>query len=224
MVKRSAVNSDGDKWSSAIRLRTKPSPQVTATAVARKMSRGFMLGCVPSPSLRGALATKQSSPSLRPWIASQELAMTKIDSCPVRLHPLGAAADRGDAGARYFDEAERTHQIDELVDLGGIAGDLEHETFGGGVDHPGAKRLGEAQRLDAVLAGRAQFHHRQLALDRAPGQRHVDHAVHRNHAVELVLDLLDHHRRAGGDDGDARDVLLVLGLRNRETLDVVAAP
>src|SRR5208282_3553476 len=40
---------------------------------------------------------------------------------------------------------------------------------------------------------------------------------------ELILDLLDHHRRAAGDDGDARQVLLVLGLGDGERVDVVAA-
>jgi hypothetical protein len=55
------------------------------------------------------------------------------------------------------------------------------------------------------------------------GQRHVDHLVNRDHAVELMLDLLDHHRRAGGDDGDAREVFLALGLRHCEAVDVVAA-
>src|SRR5882724_9364308 len=38
-----------------------------------------------------------------------------------------------------------------------------------------------------------------------------------------MTDLLDHHRGARGDDGDAREMLLVLGLRHRETVDVVAA-
>src|SRR6202008_4944898 len=100
----------------------------------------------------------------------------------------------------------RAHQVDELVDLGGVAGDLEHEAFGGGVDDAGAERLRQPQRLDPVLAGAAQFHHRQFPLDRAAGQGHVDDAVDRDHAVELVFYLLDHHRRAGGDDGDAGDV------------------
>ena len=45
----------------------------------------------------------------------------------------------------------------------------------------------------------------------------------RHQAVELVLDLREHHRRAGGDDGDPRQVLGVLGLRDREAVDVVAA-
>ena len=47
--------------------------------------------------------------------------------------------------------------------------------------------------------------------------------VDRHEPVELLLDLLDHHRRAGGDDGDARQVRAVLGLRHRQALDVVAA-
>src|SRR3954453_22342793 len=50
--------------------------------------------------------------------------------CPSSLHPLRPAADGGDAGARHFDETERTHQVDELADLGRVAGDLEHEAFG----------------------------------------------------------------------------------------------
>ena len=47
--------------------------------------------------------------------------------------------------------------------------------------------------------------------------------VHRHHALELVLDLLEHHRRAFGDDREAREMLLVLGLGDRQALDVVAA-
>src|SRR5437763_911591 len=79
------------------------------------------------------------------------------------------------------------------------------------------------QPLDAMVAATAQLDHRKLALDRTAGKRHVDHAVDRDHAVELVLDLLDHHRRARGDDGDTREMFLALGLRHRETVDVVAA-
>src|SRR6202035_130972 len=99
-----------------------------------------------------------------------------------------------------------------------------HKTLGGGVDHPGPERFREPQRLDAVLAGAAQLDHREFSLDRASGQGHVDDAIDRDHAVELVFYLLDHHRRSSGDDGDAGDVLLALGLRDGETFDVVAAP
>src|SRR5215471_4823731 len=38
-----------------------------------------------------------------------------------------------------------------------------------------------------------------------------------------MLDLLDHHRCAGGDYGNAREMLLALGLRHREAFDVVTA-
>src|SRR5262249_16369486 len=68
------------------------------------------------------------------------------------LHRLGAAADGDDAAARHLDEAERQHQLDELVDLVGTAGDLEHEALDGGVDHAGTERLGEPHRLDPLLA------------------------------------------------------------------------
>src|SRR3954451_13767967 len=142
-------------------------------------------------------------------------------SVPSSLHPLRPAPDGGDAGARDFHKPERAHQVDELVDLGGIAGDLEHQALGRGVDHAGAERVGQPHRLDARLAKAAHFHHRQFALDRArAGQRHVDHLVDRDHAVELMLDLLDHQRRAGGDDSDAREVFLALRLEDGEAFDV----
>src|SRR5678810_1160329 len=50
------------------------------------------------------------------------------------------------------------------------------------------------------------------ALQRRPRGGQVDDTMHRHQPLELVLDLLDHHRRAAGDDGDAREMLLVLGL------------
>src|SRR5215470_2335571 len=42
------------------------------------------------------------------------------------LHRLRAAADGDDAAARHLDQAERQHQLDELVDLLGTAGHLKH--------------------------------------------------------------------------------------------------
>jgi hypothetical protein len=74
-----------------------------------------------------------------------------------------------------------------------------------------------------MLARAAHLHHGELPFDRAPGQCHVDHAVDRDHAVELMLDLLDHHGRPRRDDGDAGKMFLALGLRDRKTFDVVAA-
>ncbi len=84
-------------------------------------------------------------------------------------HPLRPARDRGDAGARDLDQAERQHQLDELVDLVALAGDLEHEAFGGGVDHAGAEGVGQPQRLDPLLAFALDLDHRQFALDGVAG-------------------------------------------------------
>src|SRR5262249_42455976 len=138
-------------------------------------------------------------------------------------HPLRAALDGDDAGARDLDQAEWNHQVDEALYLLGGAGDLEHEALGAGVDDAGAERVGEPQRLDPIVALAAYLHHSELALDRRTGHGHVDHPMHRHQPLELILDLLDHHRSTAGDDGDAREVLLVLGLRDGERVDVVAA-
>jgi hypothetical protein len=60
-------------------------------------------------------------------------------------------------------------------------------------------------------------------LDRDAFDREVGDGMDRHQPLELMLNLLDHHGRAGGDDGDARQMRLVLGLRHGERLDIVAA-
>ena len=52
--------------------------------------------------------------------------------------------------------------------LRGAPVSLEDEALDRRVDHLGAERLGEAQRLDPVFALAAHLDHRQFALDRAP--------------------------------------------------------
>ena len=47
------------------------------------------------------------------------------------------------------------------------AGHLEDEALDRGIDHAGAEDVGEAQRLDALLAGARDLDQRQLALDDA---------------------------------------------------------
>src|SRR5262249_59959066 len=84
---------------------------------------------------------------------------------PDHSHPLRPAADRHDAGARDLDQAERDHERDEAFDLLARTGDLEDETFGRSVDHAGAERVGEPQRLHAMLALAAHLDHGELALD-----------------------------------------------------------
>ena len=51
------------------------------------------------------------------------------------------------------------------------AGDLEDEMLGGGVDHLGLEGVGEAERLDALLARARDLDQRQLALERPARRR-----------------------------------------------------
>src|SRR5882757_7219138 len=60
-------------------------------------------------------------------------------------HALRTAGDRRDACARHFDQPERQHQRDELLDLIALAGDLEHEALGRGVDDAGAEGVRQPQ-------------------------------------------------------------------------------
>src|SRR5262249_47750019 len=66
--------------------------------------------------------------------------------------PFRSAADRHDAGPRHLHKADRQHEADEGLDLVAVAGDLEHEALGRGVDDAGAEGAREPQRLHAVLA------------------------------------------------------------------------
>ena len=80
-----------------------------------------------------------------------------------------------------------------------------------------------------LLAAAGDLDQRHFALDRpflaefAGPHRQIDDAVNRHDALELRLDLLQHLRRAARDDGDARQMRLMLGLRDRQALDIVAA-
>src|SRR5262245_2970338 len=149
--------------------------------------------------------------------------MESKESSVPSLHSFRTAHDGRDAGARDLDEAEWQHQGDELLDLVAGAGDLEYEAFGRGIDHSGAKCVGEPQGFNTVLPLPFHLDHRELALDRVAGKGHIDNVMHRNEPVQLILDLLDHHRRAGGYDRDQREMLPVLGLRHGQRLDIVAA-
>src|SRR3569833_3208218 len=75
-------------------------------------------------------------------------------------HPLRPASDRGNTGSGHLDQTERTHQLDELIDFAAVAGDLENEALGGGIDHPGTEGIGEPPRLDTMIAGAVHLDHR----------------------------------------------------------------
>ena len=50
-------------------------------------------------------------------------------------HRIWPARHGGDAGARHFDETDRAHEFDELVDLAGGAGKLEHKALDRRIDY-----------------------------------------------------------------------------------------
>src|SRR3954470_23233568 len=104
------------------------------------------------------------------------------------LHPLLAAAHRGDAGARDFGKADRGHELDEALDLVRGPGELEHEGAEGGVEDAGPEGRGEAHRLHPVLAGAADLEERGLALDRLALARQIVYPVHGPEPLELALD------------------------------------
>ena len=139
------------------------------------------------------------------------------------LHPLRPASEGRQASATDLDEAERLHRHDELFDPRLLAGDLEHKMLRRVVDDHRAKALSQARRLGPLLALAGHFDHGQLTLERLAEHGQVDDRMDWHKPIKLTLDLLDDHGRAGGDDGDARQMRLMFGLRHGERLDVVAA-
>ena len=95
--------------------------------------------------------------------------------------------------------------------------------LGRSVNNAGAENFSQAQRFDALFPSARNLDECQLALQRAALQRQVVDVVDGNQPLELMLYLLDNVRCATRDDGDARKVLLMLGLRHGQRVDVVAA-
>ena len=86
-----------------------------------------------------------------------------------------------------------------------------------------------ARKISAVLRASTRVSPVPLTLNRAssrltagPLDGQVMHVMDRHHAAKLVLDLLDHLGRAGGDDGDARAMAFVVDLSHGQAVDIVA--
>src|SRR5690606_30569241 len=135
-----------------------------------------------------------------------------------------AAGDRDHAGAADLDQAERLHQVDESVDLGRRAGDLEYEALLGAVDQTRVHEVGDAQGLHPLLAVARDLDQGELALDVRALQGQIGDPVHGHQLVEQRLDLLDHRGGAGGHDVDARQAARAVDLGDGQAVDVVAAP
>src|SRR5689334_3290992 len=216
----SMLNSAPGNWRTRL-----ASTGTSARRMWRSSGRGWtVMPWAPASRAMRASSSREGQGRLR-RLRKSAMALTFTERAAAMSHPqaLDAARDGGNAGAHHFDKAERLHQRDELLDLAGLAGQLEDEGCVGRIDDAGAEGVGEPQRLDAVIAGSGHLDQRELALDGIARHRQIGHRMDRDEALELALDLLQHHRRAAGDDGDARDVRLVLGLRHGEGFDVVAA-
>src|SRR5208282_4741418 len=85
-----------------------------------------------------------------------------------RLNRGSPSGDRNDAAAHHLDAAELVHQRYEGVDLVGRAGHLEDEGLRRAVDDAGAEDIGDAQRLDALLAAVDHLDEGKVALDVSP--------------------------------------------------------
>src|SRR5512144_3149929 len=132
-----------------------------------------------------------------------------------------AAADPGGAGAHGLEDHAGLDRLQERVELGAGAGQLDRVALVGDVEDAAAEDVGEALHLVAILAGRAHLHEHQLALDVVPFGE-VDDLHDVDELVQLLRDLLDHVVGAGGDAGHPRH-RHVLGRRNGQRFDVVAA-
>ena len=136
-----------------------------------------------------------------------------------------AAGNGGDAGARNIVQAQRAHQIDESVDLAGVADDFEDEN-----SRSCCRRRGRG-RYRRCAGFRPAFRPVPTTLTKAssrstcgPSRVRSDDPVDRHQAAKLRLDLFDDHFRAGRDDGDARQAFFDVDLGHGQAFDVVAAP
>ena len=126
--------------------------------------------------------------------------------------------------ARHFDKAELGHDPYEFLDFRGFTGHFEDKVLGRRVDHLGPENLGNPQRFDALFALAGHLDQRQFALQGHALVGEIAYPVDGHQPLQLMLDLLDYVRGAARDDGDARQMLLMLRLGHRQTVDVVATP
>ena len=138
------------------------------------------------------------------------------------LHGQRAAGNGGDPGAGDFDETQRAHQLDKIINLAGLACQLEDEALGGGIDQLGMEGLGQTLRFAALIALAAHFDHRQFTLNRPPREGEVSHFVNGDDALQLMADLLNGLRRARCYYGDAREMFAMRNFGNCEAFNIIA--
>src|SRR5690606_23221594 len=129
----------------------------------------------------------------------------------------------------YLNQTERLQDRDELVDLCRLSSHFQYEMFHGRIDHLCLEGISKTQCLCPVFTRPDNLDQRHFALDRSLlseipcTNRQVNDPMDGHDALQLRLDLLEHDRRSSRDNRDAREMRFMLGLRNRQTFDIVAA-
>src|SRR5215831_11942712 len=138
-----------------------------------------------------------------------------------KLQLLRLKRYRDQTRARYFDFAVTLHDVDELVELFGIACRFQGESFDGAIHGAGTENFGFLQDRSAVLHVRPDAEKHQFAtyggrFGEIGRLKDVDELVH------LFDELLPLRRLDIYDDAHARK-LGIEGTRDREALNVVTA-
>ncbi len=132
------------------------------------------------------------------------------------------AARHGErARARHLQHPVGLEHFEQAIELGGAAGELEHQRIGGDVDDAGAEDVGELEDLRPRGGGRGHLDERQLADHVGPLGDVVD-TQHVDQLVEVRLDVVRPFIVGIDDDRHARDPRC-LGAADRERFDVVGA-
>src|SRR5690606_25739255 len=129
-------------------------------------------------------------------------------------------ADRDHAGLHELADAEGLEHGEEVVQLVGVAGDLDRHGVGRHVDHLGLEELHRVEHLATRLGVGPDLDQQQLTAHRG-GATELDDLEHLDQLVELLGHLLQGQELHVDDDGHPGD-LGMLGRTDREAVDVEA--
>src|ERR1700730_15545278 len=145
------------------------------------------------------------------------MGVTNIKSAHFR-----SAADEGDApGAGQLQNAVRTHEIDEGLDLALLAGHFDHHGIRADIDDAGAEHFHQQSNFGPLEGRRLDLDEHQIAFD-VVFAADVLHADNRDDLVELFAGLLHDAVVAVDDKGHARQAR-VLVFADGQTIDIEAA-
>src|SRR5262249_35142063 len=103
------------------------------------------------------------------------------------------------ASAHEFDDAERTHQVDERLDLLFLARDFDHYFLGGDIDDTATEDFGKFADLGSLPGFHLDFDQHEVALDMVARADIVD-ANHGDDLFKLFSNLFQHAIVADDDE------------------------